>query len=39
MRAMQNRIVPVYFKVDGKLIRDTIQTDLPPLILELEKLL
>jgi uncharacterized protein with HEPN domain len=39
MRAMQNRIVHVYFKVDEKLMWDTIQTDLPPLIPELEKLL
>lgn len=39
MRAMPNRIVPVYFKVDEKLVWDTIQTDLPPLIHELEKLL
>jgi uncharacterized protein with HEPN domain len=39
MRAMRNRIVPVYFKVDEKLMWDTIQNDLPPLIPELEKLL
>jgi len=39
MRAMRNRIVPVYFKVDEKLMWDTIQTDLPSLIPELEKLL
>jgi len=39
MRAMRNRIVHVYFKVDEKLMWDTIQTDLPPLIPELEKLL
>ncbi len=39
MRAMQNRIVHVYFKVDEKLMWDTIQNDLPPLIPELEKLL
>ncbi len=32
MRAMRNRIVHVYFKVDEKLMWDTIQTDLPPLI-------
>jgi uncharacterized protein with HEPN domain len=29
----------VYFKVDEKLMWDTIQNDLPPLIPELEKLL
>jgi uncharacterized protein with HEPN domain len=39
MRAMRNRIVHVYFKVDGKLMWDTVQIDLPPLIPELEKLL
>ena len=39
MRAMRNRIVHVYFKVDEKLMWDTIQNDLPPLIAELEKLL
>ena len=39
MRAMRNRIVHVYFKVDAKLMWDTIQNDLPPLIPELEKLL
>ncbi len=39
MRAMRNRIVHVYFSVDEKLMWDTIQNDLPPLIPELEKLL
>jgi uncharacterized protein with HEPN domain len=39
MRAMLNRIVHVYFKVDEKLMWDTIQNDLPPLVPELEKLL
>lgn len=39
MRAMRNRLVHVYFKVDEKLMWDTIQNDLPPLIPELEKLL
>ncbi|MFZ5911323.1 MAG: DUF86 domain-containing protein [Chloroflexota bacterium] len=39
MRAMRNRIVHVYFKVDEKLMWDTIQNDLPSLIPELEKLL
>ena len=39
MRAMRNRIVHVYFEVDEKLMWDTIQTDLPPLIPDLEKLL
>ena len=39
MRAMRNRIVHVYFKGDEKLMWDTVQNDLPPLIPELEKLL
>ena len=39
MRAMRNRIVHVYFKVDEKLMWDTIQNDLPPLVPELKKLL
>jgi uncharacterized protein with HEPN domain len=39
MRAMRNRIVHVYFKVDERLMWDTVQNDLPPLIPELEKLL
>lgn len=39
MRAMRNRIVHVYFKVDEKLVWDTIQNDLPPLIPKWEKLL
>ena len=39
MRAMRNRIVNVYFKIDGKLMWGTIQNDLPQLIPELEKLL
>ena len=32
MRAMRNRIVHVYFKVDEKLMWDTVQNDLPLLI-------
>lgn len=39
MRAMRNRIVHAYFEVDEKLMWDTIQNDLPPLIPKLEKLL
>jgi uncharacterized protein with HEPN domain len=39
MRAMRNRIVHAYFEVDEKLMWDTIQNDLPPLVSELEKLL
>jgi uncharacterized protein with HEPN domain len=39
MRAMRNRIVHAYFEVDERLMWDTIQNDLPPLIPELEKLL
>jgi uncharacterized protein with HEPN domain len=39
MRAMRNRIVHVYFRIDEKLMWETIQNDLPPLIPRLEKLL
>lgn len=39
MRAMRNRIVHVYFRIDEKLMWDTIQNDLPPLVPELERLL
>jgi len=39
MRAMRNRIVHVYFKIDEKMMWDTIKNDLPPLIPQLEKLL
>ncbi len=39
MKAMRNRIVHVYFDVDPKIIWDTIQQDLPPLIVPLKKLL
>ena len=39
MRAMRNRIVHVYFKIDEKLMWDTVKNDLPPLIPELKKLL
>ena len=39
MRAMRNRIVHAYFEVDEKLMWDTIQNDLPPLVPTLKKLL
>jgi uncharacterized protein with HEPN domain len=39
MRAMRNRLVHVYFKIDEKLMWDTVQNDLPNLVPELEKLL
>ena len=39
MRAMRNRVVHVYFSIDTKMLWDTIQNDLPPLITNLEKLL
>lgn len=39
MRAMRNRIVHVYFQVDEKLLWDTIQNDLPPLVNQLKNLL
>jgi uncharacterized protein with HEPN domain len=38
MRAMRNRIVHAYFNVDEKLMWDTIENDLPPLIPNLKKL-
>ena len=36
---MRNRLVHVYFDVDLDLVWDTIRTDLPPLIVELERVL
>jgi uncharacterized protein with HEPN domain len=39
MSAMRNRVVHVYFSIDAKLLWETIQNDLPPLIPKLEKLL
>jgi uncharacterized protein with HEPN domain len=39
MRAMQNRIVHVYFQIDVKLMWDTIQNDLPSLASALGRLL
>ena len=39
MRAMHNRIVHVYFQVDEKLMWDTVQNDLPPLVPALKKLI
>ncbi|MDD2921487.1 MAG: DUF86 domain-containing protein [Anaerolineales bacterium] len=39
MRAMRNRVVHVYFSIDAKMLWDTIQNDLPPLIPKLENLL
>jgi uncharacterized protein with HEPN domain len=39
MRAMRNRLVHVYFQVDEKLMWDTIQTELPPLIPLLKKII
>ena len=39
MCAMRNRIVHVYFKIDEKVMWNTIQNDLPPLKSMLEKLL
>ena len=39
MRAMRNRIVHVYFQVDERLLWDTVQNDLPPLVSLLGKLL
>ena len=39
MRAMRNRIVHVYFRMDEKLLWDTVHNDLPPLIPLLERML
>lgn len=39
MRAMRNRLVHVYFSVDGKLLWNTIQNDLPLLVAPLRSLL
>ena len=39
MRAMRNRIVHVYFQIDEKLMWDTIQNDLPPLVNILDEIL
>ena len=39
IRAMRNRIVHVYFSVDNKILWETIQNDLPPLIPLLDELL
>jgi len=39
MRAMRNRIVHVYFSVDNKILWETIQNDLPPLIPLLNELM
>lgn len=39
MRAIRNRVVHVYFSIDAKLLWETVQNDLPPLIPKLEKLL
>lgn len=39
MRAMRNLLVHVYFQVDEKMMWDTVQNDLPPLIPQPEKLL
>jgi uncharacterized protein with HEPN domain len=39
MRAMRNRLVHVYFDVDPKLVWDTVNNDLPPLVISLESLI
>lgn len=39
MRAMRNRLVHAYFSVDPKIVWDTIQNDLPPLMQPLRALL
>ena len=39
MRAMRNFVVHVYWGVDAKRVWDTIHTNLPPLVPQLEKVL
>jgi uncharacterized protein with HEPN domain len=39
MRALRNRLVHVYFEVDHRLVWDTIQNDLPPLVEPLKALI
>lgn len=39
MKGMRNWVVHVYFNVDPKVIWDTIQQDLPPLVEPLRELL
>ena len=39
MRALRNRLVHAYFSVDSRIVWDTIQEELPPLIPLLEGLL
>jgi len=39
MRAMRNRLVHIYFLVDARLLWDTIQSDLPKIVLSLGALL
>ena len=39
MRGMRNRLVHAYFAIDSKIVWDTIQDDLPPLIDPLQQLL
>jgi len=38
MRAMRNRLVHVYFSVDERLLWDTVQNDLPVLVIALQSL-
>jgi uncharacterized protein with HEPN domain len=39
MRAIRNRLVHVYFSTDPRILWDTIQKDLPPLVPILRKLI
>ncbi len=39
MRSMRNRMVHAYFSIDPKILWDTIQDDLPPLLEPLRQLL
>ena len=39
MRALRNRLVHDYFSVDPRIVLDTVQNDLPPLVEPLQQLL
>jgi uncharacterized protein with HEPN domain len=39
MRGMRNRLVHDYFSIDAEIVWDTLQNDLPPLVVPLKRLL
>lgn len=39
MAALRNRLIHGYFDIDYNIVWDTVNNDLPPLIVELEKIL